>query len=212
MPASFSVCQADYELCSEKRFDQNIRHLGNGDDGEYRTFACLLAGCIFDDFPISPTDANRGSFSLHAGTPTHLKFEDGDVGHRRRPFIDVDLPVLKDLEIQGHKETVDCVADQTECEQGYVALSTRGEPLEGFIHKGGGDGSRVLLDFPKGFSADNLVWAFKETGPLSGRLATIGRLICPDRTRVMFGDEAIDERFCSGDLLEGNIFNHLPGM
>jgi hypothetical protein len=208
MPTSFAACQHNLEACSEDRFAENVGRLRNG-DAPYRTFACLAAGCGGSDFPFPGfpnDDARNGSFLLKSDVPTNLIFQDGDFFNRNGPYTEVSFRGLRRYGLQGHKRQFSCVFDQVTCKVGYVAMDTAGHPLEGSIRQQKED-SFTFLNFPAGFTADRLVWGFYKNNVLSGRVATVGALNCPDGTEVQVGGETLNERFCDGDLLEGGILD-----
>lgn len=205
MPAQFSVCKiARLNTCSEGRFDEHLTRLRDGIT-PYRTYTCLAA-CGDPNFPIEVDHAGAGSFLIKAATPTHLIHRSGDFTAKNGPYTTVDLQNLTVFGLQGDKEVVDCVADQFKCKRGNVGMDTGGQEITGGIEQKGED-SFTRLGFPEGFHADRLVWAFNQTSPASGELATIGTLHCPPGTEVQLGGETINERFCDGDLLEGGFFD-----
>jgi hypothetical protein len=205
MPSHFEACQQSLDGCSEGRFDGRLTQLHDG-NGPFRTYACIVTGCGGTDFPFSPGDAFNGSFQLKADTPTSLSYVDGDWQGRHDPFVDVAFTNLTRYALQGHKRSFGCDFDQVECKVGYVAMDTDGHAIGGHIIQQGKD-SYTRLEFPDGFTADRLVWGFYKNGAVSGRLATVGGLHCPDGTQVQVGGETLNERFCNGDLFEGTIFD-----
>lgn len=186
--------------CSEGIFDDNLVRLRDGVT-PYRTYTCLAA-CGDPNFPIQVDNAGAGSFLLKADTPTHLINRSGDFADKQDPYTSVEFRNLTQFGLQGDEDSFGCVADQFTCRRGYVGMDTGGQPISGGIEQKGED-SLVRLVFPEGFLADRLVWAFNQTSPASGEVATIGTLNCPDGTQVELGGQVINERFCNGDLVEG---------
>lgn len=208
MPAEFSACQiARLNTCSEGRFDRNLVRLRDGVT-PYRTYACAGGGCGSPNISIAPDHAGAGSFLLKASTPTHLVHRTGDFVNKHNPYTTVEFLNLTRYGLQADKDVYLCDFGSLtqDCKKGYVAMDTGGQALTGGIEVKG-DGSFTRLAFPEGFLADRLVWAFDKVGAVSGELATIGTLHCPDGTEVQLGGETVNERFCNGDLLEGTIID-----
>ena len=208
MPADFSACQiARLDTCSEGRFVPNLIRLRDGDT-PYRSYACAAGGCNGPEFSFEPDHAGNGSFQLEASQPTHFLYRDGDWFDKHDPYTTVEFRNLVRFGLQGNKETYLCDFGSLtqDCKKGHVAMDTGGVPITGGIEQKGED-SFTRLKFPEGFFADRLVWGFDQSGAVSGELATIGRLNCPDGTEVQLGGQTINERFCNGDLLEGTILD-----
>lgn len=208
MPAQFSSCQlARLNNCSEGRFDDNLVRLRDGVT-PYRSYACAVDGCDDPNIAITPANAGEGSFLLKASTPTHLVYRTGDFVAKQNPYTTLEFLNLTRYGLQADQTGYLCDFGSLaqDCKKGYVAMDTGGQALTGEIAVQG-DGSFTRLKFPEGFLADRLVWAFDKQGAVSGELATIGTLECPDGTEVQLGGETVNERFCNGDLLEGTILD-----
>jgi hypothetical protein len=127
-----------------------------------------------------------------------LFYGTGDYLHNTVPYTTLSFQNLTRFALQGHDVT-EHGGGCDGCEFGTIALDTDGHGITGNITKLGID-SATIFNFPEGFTADRLVFDFKQTGSLSGRLATIGGLTCPSGTQILVpaGDET--GRVCNGDL------------
>jgi hypothetical protein len=85
------------------------------------------------------------------------------------------------------------------CEFGMIGLDTDGHSITGNIEQVSAT-SGTILNFPEGFTASHLVFDFKQTGSLSGRLATLGALTCPSGTTINVGGGDHTGQVCNGDL------------
>ena len=64
----------------------------------------------------------------------------------------------------------------------------------------GNGGLGTFFNFPTGFTADELIWDFKQTSDISGRHATMGGLTCPSGTVIKVGGSDRAGQICNGDL------------
>jgi hypothetical protein len=221
MPKNFTACQASADdSCADGVFDANLAkgHVGPTDAETaaacaqfghlacmvpapwfYRTWACLgPETCSQWKFPSQPGDANQGTVRLQADSPVSLFYGTNDYLHLNAPFTTLSFQDLTRFVLQGHHVT-EIGGDCDGCEYGEVALDTDGHPITGQIEQAEGS-TGAFFNFPAGFSASHLVWDFKKTGSLSGRLATLGALTCPSGTKIEVGGDDHTGQICHGDL------------
>jgi hypothetical protein len=221
MPKNFTACQARADdSCADGVFDANLAkgHVGPTDaeiqaacdtygvfvctspgGWFYRTWACLGSEtCGQWKFPSQPGDANQGTVRLQADSPVSLFYGTNDYLHLNAPFTTLSFQDLTRFVLQGHHVT-EVGGSCDGCEYGEVALDTGGHPITGQIEQAEGS-TGAFLNFPAGFSASHLVWDFKKTGSVSGRLATLGSLTCPSGTKIEVGGDDHTGQICNGDL------------
>jgi hypothetical protein len=208
MPATFEACQT-FNTCSYGVFDESLDKLHNG-VGPWRWIKCF-PGCPSDfliPFPSSKTDFTQTSVRLNASVPVNMSYFSGNsvAGQVSGKYTSVNVQGLRQFVLQGDQVKYGCDLDLVECKYGYLGIDTGGESFSGRIVSQA-DSGYTEFNFPAGFQAKGLVFAFHKTGYVSGYIGEAGELTCPSGTGVIVKGETLDDRFCNGNILEGTVLD-----